>query len=123
MTNEDTTAPVAARSATDAADSLGCAGAVAFLTLADAEQQEAEAWKSYKEAEKQMYATPIGQQTAKLNSEWYSKQKLTEAIKTAERLGLRVAGGCSRSTVPCGQADHLRQVVAAGVQPTANEAY
>lgn len=93
-----------------------------FLTLSDAQQEEQDAWTAFKAAEKEMFATPIGQQTARLNSEWYQKQKLTEAIQTTQKLGLIVATGCSRRAVPCGQADHLRQCLAAGAKPTANEA-
>lgn len=94
-----------------------------FLTLADAEQAEKNAWTALNEVIDELNKTELGQRVVTLRSEWSEKRNLVEMLRKAKTMGLSVAAGCSRRAVLSGQADHLRQAVAAGVMPTANEAY
>lgn len=64
--------------------SQGAAGAVC-MTLADAQQVEAEAWRIYQSAEAEMEATDMGQRVKRLRSDW-SKKHL--AVRAMQELGL-----------------------------------
>jgi hypothetical protein len=88
---------------------------------------EAELWQELLKAEERLRATPESKayhqsdEAMMATPEWKRRSEIRDQWAIPYRA--RMATGCSRSTVPCGQADHLRQVVAAGEKPTVNEAY
>lgn len=110
-------------------DTVGLGAAEAgFLTLADAKAKRAQLWDRMELAEKALKATDEWKRHDQIETEWQQWERIVEAMKAAQKLSVMLNPksmgiGCSRSTVPCGQADHLRDVLAAGERPIANEAY
>ena len=85
-----------------------------FQTLSDLRQQEASLWRRLEAAELAMRRTIEGQTWLRLRVEWI---RASEKLERAEQNGNSRAMGCDQ------QADRLRQLVAAGAWPTANDAY
>lgn len=80
------------------------------LRLAERALEDTKEWANNKMAELQMMATPEWIRMSQIRDQWVIPYRARMAI------------GSSPIAVPCGQAEHLRQAVAAGKQPTANEA-
>lgn len=77
-------------------------------------QEEVDAaWMALAQARKELFATPPGRMVVAMEDRWM----------LMERLKKNAACGCSRSTAPCGQADHLRRVVAGGVRQISSETH
>lgn len=74
-------------------DTVSRGAAEVFLTLADMEQQEAEAWKRLTITENQLDATELGRMVTKLRMEWSKAKDVLDATKAAMKVGLKLATG------------------------------
>lgn len=89
------------------------------VSISHAKRMERFAWAQMTAAEIALEETDEWKRFDRLESQWYERTKILEATKL--RLTASVGTGCSHHSAPCGQAEHLRQVVADGERQTASD--